>query len=87
LYFPQHLAEGLEPHKVAELWLFGAQYPDLYVDISETLHLKIAALAAHQSQINDIEELAQRVRERAAEIGAERGLPYAEAFKVITLRR
>ncbi len=87
LYFPQHLAEGLEPHKVAELWLFGAQYPDLYVDISETLDLKIAALAAHQSQIHDIEELAQRVRERAAEIGAERGLRYAEAFKVITLRR
>ncbi|WP_448576824.1 PIG-L deacetylase family protein [Thermomicrobium sp.] len=87
LYFPQHLAEGLEPHKVAELWLFGTQYPDLYVDISETLDLKIAALAAHQSQIHDIEELAQRVRERAAEIGAERGLRYAEAFKVITLRR
>jgi LmbE family N-acetylglucosaminyl deacetylase len=87
LYFPQHLAEGLEPHKVAELWLFGAQYPDLYVDISETLESKLAALAAHRSQISDVAELAQRVRERAAEIGAERGIPYAEAFKVIVLRR
>ncbi len=87
LYFPQHLAEGLEPHKVAELWLFGAQYPDLYVDISETLDVKLAALAAHRSQISAPEELAARVRERAAEVGAERGIPYAEAFKVIALRR
>ncbi len=87
LYFPQHLAEGLEPHKVAELWLFGALYPDLYVDISETLDLKIAALRAHRSQISDPEELAVRVKERAAEIGAERGLAFAESFKVIALRR
>ncbi len=87
LYFPQHLAEGLEPHKVAELWLFGAQYTDLYVDISETLDVKLAALAAHRSQISAPEELAARVRERAAEVGAERGIPYAEAFKVIALRR
>ncbi|MFN3336312.1 MAG: PIG-L deacetylase family protein [Thermomicrobium sp.] len=87
LYFPQHLAEGLEPHKVAELWLFGAQYPDLYIDIEDTMDLKLAALTAHRSQISDPEELAQRVRERAAEIGAERGLRYAEAFKVIVLRR
>lgn len=87
LYFPQHLAEGLEPHKVAELWLFGAQYPDLYVDIAETIETKIAALRAHRSQISDPEELAARVRERAAKVGGERGLAYAEAFKVIPLRR
>lgn len=87
LYFPQHLTEGLEPHKVAELWLFGAQYPDLCVDIEETMDLKLAALTAHRSQISDPVELAQRVREQAAEVGAERGLRYAEAFKVIVLRR
>ncbi|MDW8058691.1 MAG: PIG-L deacetylase family protein [Thermomicrobium sp.] len=87
LYFPHHLAEGLEPHKVAELWLFGAQYPDLYVDISETLDVKVAALAVHRSQISDPTELAERVRQRAAELGSDGGLDFAEAFKVISLRR
>lgn len=87
LYFPQHLAEGLEPHKVAELWLFGAEYPDLFVDISQTIDQKIAALCAHRSQIRDSDELAQRVRARAAEVGAPRGLAAAEAFKVIRLTR
>jgi LmbE family N-acetylglucosaminyl deacetylase len=87
LYFPQHLQEGLEPHKVAELWLFGAEYPDVYIDISETIDQKIEALRAHVSQVGDAADLAERIRERARELGAAQQLPYAEAFKVIKLRR
>lgn len=87
LYFPEHLKEGLEPHKAAELWLFGAEYPDLYIDISETLDVKVHALRAHVSQVGEGKDLEERIRERAAEVGASQGIPYAEAFKVIKLRR
>ena len=87
LYFPDHLAAGLEPFKVAELWLFGAEYPDRYIDISDTLADKLHALRAHASQIGDGEGLEERVRERAAEVGAAAGIEVAEAFKVIQLRR
>jgi len=87
LYFPEHLKEGLEPHKVAELWLFGAEYPDLYIDISETLDAKVHALRAHVSQVGEGKDLEERIRERAAEVGASQGIPYAEAFKVIKMRR
>lgn len=87
LYFPEHLSEGLEPHKVAELWLFGAEYPDLYIDISDTIDAKIDALRAHVSQVGEAKELEQRIRERAAEVGTSQGIPYAEAFKVIKMRR
>lgn len=87
LYFPQHLQEGLEPHKVAELWLYGAESPDRYVDISGTFDKKIDALKAHASQVGAGDTLDQRLRERAAEVGKEAGLPLAEAFKVVKMRR
>jgi LmbE family N-acetylglucosaminyl deacetylase len=87
LYFPQHLEEGLEPHKVAELWLYGAETPDHYVDISSSLDKKVHALKAHASQVGTAETLEQRMRERAEEVGKQGGLPMAEAFKVVKMRR
>lgn len=87
LYFPEHLQSGLEPHKVAELWLFGSEYPDTYIDISDTFEDKINALKAHKSQVGEAETLADRLRDRAAEVGKAQGIPLAEAFKVIKMRR
>lgn len=87
LYFPQHLQEGLEPHKVAELWLYGSEVPDTFIDISETFETKIHALKAHQSQVGTAETLEQRMRDRAEELGRQHGLPMAEAFKVVKMRR
>lgn len=87
LYFPQHLAEGLEPHKVAELWMYGSETPDTFIDISETLGKKVHALKAHASQVGTGETLEKRMRERAAEVGREQGFPMAEAFKVVKMRR
>jgi hypothetical protein len=37
--------------------------------------------------VGDAADLAERIRERARELGAAQQLPYAEAFKVIKLRR
>ncbi|ACZ37918.1 PIG-L deacetylase family protein [Sphaerobacter thermophilus] len=87
LYFPEHLDEGLEPHKVAELWLFGAEYPDTYIDISDTFEAKIHALRAHVSQVGEAKDLEERIRQRAAEVGEPQGIALAEAFKVIKMRR
>lgn len=87
LYFPEHLAEGLEPHKVAELWLYGSEYPDTFIDITETFADKIHALRAHASQVGEAQGLEDRIRERAAEVGAPQGIALAEAFKGIKMRR
>jgi LmbE family N-acetylglucosaminyl deacetylase len=86
-YFPEHLRAGLEPHKTAELWFFGAEHPDLVVDITETFENKIDALRAHVSQVGDGESLWERLRDRAKEVAANSDFELAEAFKVVQMRR
>jgi LmbE family N-acetylglucosaminyl deacetylase len=84
LIFTELLDEGYEPHNVKKLYLHGAEKPDVWVDISSTLDLKIAALKKHASQLGDWDPT-DMIREWAADTGKEPGLSAAEAFKVMTL--
>ncbi len=79
--FPELLAEGYEPHKVRELYLMFPAAPDLYLDISDRIEQKIASLLCHRSQLGP--EVADWVRKWDAEHGAQLGVDYAEAFRVI----
>jgi LmbE family N-acetylglucosaminyl deacetylase len=78
LMFPELLDEGIEPFEVPNLWL-GSNEPDTFVDISETLDIKLKALAQHVSQ--GVEGAEPRVRDRARELGEQAGYEYAEGFK------
>ena len=62
--------EGIEPYEVPNLWL-GSNESDTYVDITDTIDVKIAALAAHVSE--EGEAAAPWVRERAREPGEAAG--------------
>lgn len=84
--FPELLPE-LEPHRVREVYVMQWENPHLVVDITETMDLKLRALACHASQVPDFPAVEKRVRERAAEIGRPRGYAYAEAFDHIVLPR
>lgn len=75
-----HDLDGLPPHAVRTAWLFASAQPTLWVDITSALDRKIAARLAHASQTTDPEALAASWRDRFAAIGAEAGLPFAEAF-------
>ena len=86
LIFPELLAEGHEPHNVKRLYVHGVEKPDTWVDISETLELKLTALKKHASQVGG-EEIDQMLRGWAAEEGEAAGLQQAEAFRVIVLER
>jgi LmbE family N-acetylglucosaminyl deacetylase len=80
LTFPELLGLGLEPHVVREVWINGTSSVDYFVDISDTLELKMQALMAHVSQV-DPEQIKQFVPERARRVGADQGIAYAEAFR------
>lgn len=84
--FPELLAEGLEPHKVREVYLGGAKEPDVWVDITETIEAKLASLRAHASQMGDWdpEEMVRGwARDEAARNPA--GGEYAESYKYFKL--
>ncbi len=79
-YTPQP-DEGLPPHKVRDVYFSGTARPDTYVDITETIELKIQALTSHRSQLTKPEAIARRVREIAAQHGEQIGCRYAEGFR------
>jgi len=79
---PEH-----EPHKVREVHVMQWENPQLVVDITDTMELKLKALGCHASQVGDFAAVERRVRERAAELGQSRGYAYAEAFDRIVMPR
>lgn len=90
--FRDLLAEGLNAHKVQEIWLYftGGQHVNHFVDITDTLELKIQALAAHASQIGDwarTDGLRQEMTKWATETAQRHQLAfkYAEGFQRIVL--
>ncbi len=85
LYFPEQRRDGLTAHRVRECWLFTTDHPDVFIDITDTIEAKLDALRAHASQIRDWARVEERVRERARAVGAQFGVPYAEAFKRLEL--
>ena len=87
LYFPEHLEAGLEPHKTAEIWYFGSDSPDVFVDITDTFDAKIHALKAHVSQVGDGDSLDERLRERSRELAKDQPFDLAEAFKSVRMSR
>jgi LmbE family N-acetylglucosaminyl deacetylase len=63
LNFPEHLAEGLEPHKVREILLWNSNQPNFDVEIDAELETKISALSAHVTQFGGRSEFVDFARE------------------------
>ena len=53
LNFPEHIAAGLEPHKVSQIYIWGSERANFEVDISEVIDKKLEALRAHGSQFGE----------------------------------
>ena len=93
LHFPEHVtAEGLQPHKVRELWYWGADEPNVIVDVTDAIERQIAALVRHESQlpgfnVADGETIATRVRRGSAEAARGYGFQYGAVFRRMIARR
>jgi LmbE family N-acetylglucosaminyl deacetylase len=87
LNFPEQIAEGLETHKVKEIFIWGSEQVNYESDISDAVEQKIHTLNAHVSQglgaENPDSEFLQFVRERwRADDGR-----YLERFRRVVLFR
>jgi LmbE family N-acetylglucosaminyl deacetylase len=84
---PHYFPDRGVPHKVEELYLSGTLDPDVWVDVSETIDTKTAAIACHASQLGETGEwLRGAVRRRAEEAGREASVPLAEGFRRIIIQ-
>ena len=82
--FPEHNEEGLQPHKVREVYMWGSLDPDTFLDVTDTFGAKLDALSRHRSQVGQgWEQREARSRARYEEVGKRLGVTYAEAFKRI----
>ena len=84
--FADMLTEGYEPHDVKRLYIHGTDKVNTWVDITETLELKIKALQQHISQI-DPNEVGKWMTEWAEEESKGQEMKYAEAYKVMILKK
>jgi len=91
LMFPElWKEEGLEPHKPKALFIFTFTDPDVFVDISDTMDLKVKALEAHASQVGEW-PVGEFIRERNRQIAEEArkkdagDFEYGECYKLFRL--
>ncbi len=78
---PHYFPERGPAHQVQVAYLSGTLDPDVFVDVSETIDVKVAAVGCHRSQLPDASWADDVVRGRAAEEGARAGVAYAEGFR------
>jgi LmbE family N-acetylglucosaminyl deacetylase len=79
--------EGLEAWTVREVWLTGGPAPDHWVDVTDAMDRKLAALQSHVSQVAHVEGFADFVKSRFAAWGEQAGFGegrYAEGFQVVS---
>jgi LmbE family N-acetylglucosaminyl deacetylase len=86
LTFPELLDEGLEPHKVREVMITEHRDPDMWVDVSDTIDIAVAALKQHVSQVGDGAQGDKWMRSWRQEAGEHHGMKYAETFRHYHIR-
>jgi LmbE family N-acetylglucosaminyl deacetylase len=86
LSYPELLEEQLEPHKVTHVLLTNFEKQNCFVDISETIDLKLAAIDCHISQFTDVPGIHEMVKSMAAKSGQMCSSKYAEGFVRIDVR-
>ncbi|MBI4018966.1 MAG: PIG-L family deacetylase [Candidatus Aenigmarchaeota archaeon] len=74
-----------EPWTPKEFWFFGGE-PNHHEDTTSFINTKIMALLCHKSQVNP-EEMEKWVRQWAEDTGKNAGMPYAEAFRILSFNR
>lgn len=84
LIFTDLLDAGYEPHNVKRLYIHGTDQPDTWVDITETIDIKVEALKKHVSQV-PVDEVETWMKNWGKEDAKDKDFEYAEAYRVMVL--
>jgi len=89
LSYPDLLEQGLSPHRVSEVLLWGSEEPNYRSNITDTFDTKIAALRCHESQVGNrpSNEMQERLRQRHSSMAEGEDYELAEAFHRVAMRR
>jgi LmbE family N-acetylglucosaminyl deacetylase len=85
-FFPELLAEGLNPHMPREVWCSLTNQPNTILDVTDTWEIKLTALLHHTSQIGDVVKFKERMRSRRTDDSTEENPRYEEKFRVVKYR-
>ncbi len=82
--FEELESEGILAHKVRKVYASMWDEADVYINIEDTIDVKVNALRAHKSQMGDWDP-EQQIKAWASERSKKMEMAYAEGFKVVTL--
>ena len=82
LAYPDLLEQGLEPHKVSQIWFWAADDINYRSDITDTFDIKLKALRCHKSQVGHYtnEQLEERMKKRYKIFAEGENFELAETF-------
>jgi len=83
--FEELAAEGLRAHKIRKVYVTEFGQGSFFVNIDETIDIKVAALRAHRSQMKDWDP-EERIKQSARETAKGKEMTYAEGYRVVTLQ-
>jgi LmbE family N-acetylglucosaminyl deacetylase len=73
--------KNAELQMVLEMYLFQPFLPDTWIDITDTIDVKLEAIRQHETQLGD--QIAKVIKEKNARDGRKINRPFAEEFKVL----
>ena len=76
--------DGYKAHKMRKVYVTSWGDSTAYVNIDDTIEVKIEALRAHKSQMGEWDP-AEEIRKWAAERAKGKEMAYAESYRVVTL--
>ncbi len=87
LAYPDLLEDGLEPHKVREIWFWRTDEINHRTDVTDTFERKLVALKCHASQVREFRnpDLEKWLRSRCKEMAADGPFQLAEGFHRVVI--